>query len=782
MTVETNIFPITGLEGLSARYSVFKTIGLSPDMPDYFQNLQTLIDRLSRILRAPVTNINRNGVAFVVIPTDAGDPPLVKLVGTAVRLEVTGETLDIDFTNRCDALDPIRQRFLQFTIQAPLRDRNALWQPKTGQAFFNKRPEGTEDNLNIHGGASLRVVPIADGNWGLCIDIKTKFVRRNPLSANIDRAAFNKLKGRTLVYQFGHIWYEVKLQGLPEYDISEPLIRDGADTLSLLDYVNRHSQKPVPERVARLDPNGAAIYYTTSDVNPKTAPAELCFLVEDTHGQQGARTQKHTILAPHIRRNKTKAFITTHLQDLRLGNVALSVSDQPILAHSTAFDIPEFEFGKGRSISTCGASGQSIALRNLGSTRQKMLSDPAAGFYSSTPFTRQYVVLPQSIDNGCGDELIKDLKREVNRLYPNGGGYDPEVIAYDDISVQRNFVGQAQAIKAAMEAARPLPGHALVMIHGVKRGPRKSDQVEAMVVKDFPNEFGLNASVIHTATALKSYVSVNRNGGPVYVADRRKEGRLRSYLRNVALSKVLLANGKTPFIVKTQLHADLVVGIDVKLNTAALSLVSGGGKITYGKTWGSRQKEQLTSEQLEGYLQELIGAEAKHFEKLPKHIVIHRDGRAFPGEIDGLSNACAKLAETGQIDQDFELTIVEIKKSGPVTLRLLNQDGMRTYNPRMGTFYALTDEEGFVCTTGDPFRRQGTTRPLHIMRASGAMPIEECLQDVFSLACLSWSRPEDCSRLPASIVLCDRILFEDAAEYDTDTLNFATITGNEAAS
>ena len=782
MTMETNIYPIEGLEDLSTQYTVFRMIGLSPDSPDYFQNLQILIDRLSRSLRSPVTTIRRDGASFIVIPTDAPEPPIMTLVRTAVRLDPTGETIDIDFTHRCAELDPVRQRFLQFAIQAPLRRRNALWQPKSGQAFFEKKPEKKFEKLDIFRGASIRVVPIQNSGWGVCVDIKTKFVHHNPLSANIDRSAFNKLKGRTLVYQFGHIWYEVKLQGLPDYNVSEELIIDGSAKVSLLQYLNKHCQKPVPERLSRLNPNGQPIYYSTTDANTKTAPAELCFLVEDTHGRQGARLQKHTILPPHIRRAKAVKFVNEHLHDLRLGNVTLSVNSNPETKISGSFEVPDFEFGNGKSVSVRRGNSNAIALRNLGYTRKGMLVDSNAGFYSKSLFTRQYLVVPQTIANACGDAFTDDLRHEVNKLYPNGGGYDPEIIVYDDLTARRSFVDQAKAIKTAMVSAKVLPGHALVMIHNIKKGPRKSDQVEAMIVKDFPIDFGLNASVIHTDTSLQSYVSVNRDGSPVYVQDGGKRNKLLSYLRNVALSKVILANGKIPFIVKTPLNADLIVGIDVKLNTAALSLVVDGGKVTFSKTWGSRQKERLTSEQLETYLQELVLSESENFSVLPKRIVVHRDGRAFPGEIEGLSKACIKLAEDGHLADDFELTIVEIKKSGPVNLRLLYLDGNRTNNPRVGTYYSLTNDEGFVCTTGEPFRRQGTTRPLHVIRAAGNMPIEQCMEDIFFLACLSWSRPEDCSRLPISIVLCDRVLFEDAADYDADSLNFSKALEGDAAS
>ena len=98
--------------------------------------------------------------------------------------------------------------------------------------------------------------------------------------------------------------------------------------------------------------------------------------------------------------------------------------------------------------------------------------------------------------------------------------------------------------------------------------------------------------------------------------------------------------------------------------------------------------------------------------------------------------------------------------------------GLDVENPMVGNWIPTSPDEGYVCTTGHPFRIPGTSNPLHIRRAAGDMPVEHCLSDVFSLSCLTWTRPEGATRLPISIKLCDRILFDEAAEYDQDAIEF----------
>ena len=51
------------------------------------------------------------------------------------------------------------------------------------------------------------------------------------------------------------------------------------------------------------------------------------------------------------------------------------------------------------------------------------------------------------------------------------------------------------------------------------------------------------------------------------------------------------------------------------------------------------------------------------------------------------------------------------------------------------------------------------------------MSLEQCLEDVFYLTCLSWTRPEDCTRYPITIKLNDVFLGAEAGLYDQEALN-----------
>jgi hypothetical protein len=122
---------------------------------------------------------------------------------------------------------------------------------------------------------------------------------------------------------------------------------------------------------------------------------------------------------------------------------------------------------------------------------------------------------------------------------------------------------------------------------------------------------------------------------------------------------------------------------------------------------------------------------------------------------------------------DAEVTLLEIPKSAPAPLRLfaisIQANGRRYIdNPQVGNYYLLSDSNGFICTTGRAFPHRGTTKPLHVIKKSGPLTFEHCLQDIFALSCLAWTRPEDCTRDPITIKLNDRWLGEDGTNVEEE--------------
>jgi argonaute-like protein implicated in RNA metabolism and viral defense len=249
------------------------------------------------------------------------------------------------------------------------------------------------------------------------------------------------------------------------------------------------------------------------------------------------------------------------------------------------------------------------------------------------------------------------------------------------------------------------------------------------------------------------------------------------YVRNVALTKVMLTNEKWPFVLHTPLHADLNIGIDVTNFTAGFTIIgkSGGDIRTHCET--SNQKEKLSRNKVKTILASVLRTEKALGRKDITTIVIHRDGRLFPEEIKGVEQAIQELKNDGLFTEDTSVNFLEIPKTSPAPLRLfdiIRRPGNIDFieNPQIGSYHIVSNQEAYLCSTGKAFPRQGTTNPLHVSYKKGAIPFEHLLEDLYSLTCLPFTRPEDCTRYPLTVKLTDIRLREHARDYDEDTLKY----------
>ncbi len=364
----------------------------------------------------------------------------------------------------------------------------------------------------------------------------------------------------------------------------------------------------------------------------------------------------------------------------------------------------------------------------IGRTRAELLRDLGAGFYSRDRLDRQYLFLPQSVADSWGGEFLTDLKRVVDELYPQGGGYDPIVVPYNDRG-PKTFVDQGNAIRAAAEEHCKKDGFALVMIHHTSdRRHRQHDQLAAMVVREL-RKLDVYAAVNHSAMGRECYeLAHGRDGRPFNRVRNDKRGKFSGYLRNVALNKILLTNEKWPFVLSTPLHADVTVGIDVKQNTAGFTVVAGNGSLVRTRCHESRQKERLLADQVKKYFAEIIKEEAATGTPI-RHIVIHRDGRLWSSEREGLKRAFAELEKDGTIEPDATITMLEIWKTSRTSLRLFDvstSNGHRDFvtNPQVGCYHFAGGDDAYLCATGRAFSRNGTVQPLHLRYVEGSLDFE----------------------------------------------------------
>ncbi len=789
--VATNIFPITNLRELSSHYQLHCIKGLSPTHPEYYQNRQIIQKQLSYDLQNPVLVLERDGIPYLVVRSDMQyklPPRFVIATGKAVSFEQSFTSQKLDYIARSEQNDAICLRFLQFAIQGSIRQYHDLWQTQSGRPFYKKTPDSIGGDRQRYKGFAVRPMVTHDGGIGLCVDITSKTLSRYPLPKVLSPDEFHRWKGKNCIYHYGEDWYEIQISSLGERYSEHLLVLEDGTIISLQEFITQNADEPLPPELAQLSPDTSVVVYYNNRGQERAAPTLLCYPIYGTDDDQTGQQHQGTILRADNRYGQILDVAGQYLNKLRMGNTLIRLAPQPLINPSEyrVFQVPDLRFGNGTVLSVRRTEGaQQTSLNELGAKRLALLRDNTAGFYVSRPLDQQYHIVPISVYRSWGKTFVADLKREMKRQYPIDD-YEPQVLYYDD-SGKSTFVQQGRQLKKFIRGRKWKPGFAVIMIHPiVGKEAGQEDQLAALALRELRKQ-GVHGAVIHVTTGRDCYeYVVNKSVQASYVwpSDRFKRGQLVGYIRNIVLNKILLTNSIWPFILETPLHADVVIGLDVKGRTASLVVVSKrGASIRRSLPYESKQKEKLLDGQARRYFIEILREEIASLDpgETIRNIVVHRDGIAFDSEIKGIRAAIEALKEAGDLPNDATLTILEIAKSAIVSVRLFDitrQDKQddSIQNPEVGECYLVGKSDAYLCSTGRAFehrgKQTGTSQPLHVHYVEGGLDFIECLEDIYALTTLAWTRPEDCSRVPITIRLNDRFLQEEA-DYDNETLEFS---------
>jgi hypothetical protein len=770
-----NVFRVSGLESLSAPYRLADVIGLDPEQHDFHTSADRLTG-LSRTLGRPITFLHLSDGPVIVYP-DGTPIPTTRDLGTRiVSLRPRRDVVHIDFTKSSE-YDPIRLRIVRYLIEQHLTGQQTLWQPGRGQAFFERVPTFTERDTGLYVGTRVRPVVLPDGAIGICVDKTSRLLSVKSLPLNMSRETFDdRWKGQRCIYRLGDSWYEIRIEMLSRHDLSTHPIRQGNGHTTLYNWILDNVRKPVSAEIAALNRKGSVVVYRNQRGEERSAPAQLCFPVRDTEDVRRTRLSQATIPGTQDRFDWSAKFTARNLAGrIEIGSAGLSISALPETDAVRVIPVPDLKFGNSAVLSVQGTTNaRQVNLRELGRQRIELLSSPKAGLLITAPLARQYLVIPKTAHASFGAAYADDLRAAVCKLHPTGG-YEPELVVYDDTG-PRTFAVQARALGDLLAVQRK-PGYAVVMVHRCRTRDDSDDPLAAFVLRRFFARADIVSSVVHYDTAARFYETHQQgDGARVYRVRADQRNRVSGYFRNVALNKILLTNQNWPFGLAQRLHADLTIGIDIKNNACCLLAVGEFGSRITSRVHVSKQKEKLNERQLQKYLQDLLIEESRRSPAGIRSVVLHRDGRAWSSEISGARRALEVLKAEKVLPEDCALTVLELHKRSSIPLRLFQpgsgENGASVQRPQIGTAWIASREEAFVCTTGAPFAHPGTPSPLQVFRAYGTLPIEMCAEDVFRLSTLAWSRPEDCSRYPVTLKLADRFLADEAAVYDEDALQF----------
>lgn len=790
---ETDIFPIENLGDLSANYVLFEIIGLN-ESEDYDTNIQYMVEGLSYALKHPVTSIHRDDKPFLVVRDEAEIVAKVPSEFTVKREELVylrkvTEPFSIDFSNYSSVRE-IVLRFLQFDIQTELNNLSTLWQPSSGDAFFNQDPYRTENGVAIFNGFFVRAVELPKGGLGFSLDVTKKYISEKPMKVNMTRRDFENLGQAKphFIYQYGNKKYEFKAEQFSDLTASEfkfPRLEDGV-MVNLLDDVRSKFGRSMPPEVAKLPDNASLLIYKTNTNQERRAIAGLCYQVFDTEDPRINRLHRQSILDPFFRRMFIRAAFQKYFKNIHFGSIKLKINPEPVKVIKEKFTSPDLLFGAETLLTIKPNTPDAIvvSMKDLGRTRKKLLTEK--GFYTVSTFQKQYFIVPQTVFDMYGnkDYFLSDLISQVNGMHPSEIGWNPDVIVYDNRNKKDSVAIGFEILKQVKETVKDKKGgYALVMLpSNVQRIKRQHDQLAALVVSECLSEHSLTAAIMHSETLEECFEYKKANGKNYYQVRRDLERKYKGYVFGVAINQVLLNNERWPYVLNSPLNADLTIGIDVKKQIAGFTFVDKHSKNIMTRFDKSNNRERLTSGQMVKILVPNIAMLKRNLGYPIERIVIHRDGRLFQREKDGIMQAIVALKDKGVLSASCSVSILEIPKHSMVPFRLFDvtapfdinkerQDNGKVLNPEIGSYVMINKREAFLCTTGREFSHQGTSIPLFIKYTYGEMDFNLLLQDLYHLSCLAYTKPDDCSRFPLTIKITDRRINTLGSEFDLESLD-----------
>ncbi len=769
-----NYFPITTPSRLNLPYRLVEVVDL-PRGAAFHANVEKLKKFISREYRTPAVRVKLQdgSTYFAVVPHPQKPIPerfeVSALQGIVVNLRlVEGEPLAVKWDGtRQDNL--IAESIAGFALGGNLWGHSNLWKGASPFKFYEKtNPSAstkleTTSTVTIHRGFSCRVRMLPGRGLHIALDVEHVYADTLTLAERIaNREDWHQWLMRYFIYEFGSQWYFIQLQTVANHSISEAKFEDAEakQITNVYDYTLAKHGKDTGSRVLKLQADDRALVYNYPHQSggQMYGAVSLARLRYRTYETEAGRQHKATILDPQERMQAIQSYISTYLSKAMIAGQSIGVSAEPASVSRKVFPIPAQRFGNNRILNAPTPEGG--AIQHYWRDRANLLKDKSVGVLTRTGITSHYILVPMSLamDEDLMDSVQEDLGNAVNQLSPVP--YNPKLVTWDDTRIS-NLPSLHKAIEDAKRSMTvSTPALALVILPTAP-SRRHSGQVRSHIKR-------VLSPHVRTKSIQASEMITRKQAAQT---DRKAEGIYRSYLFNTAL-KLLVTGGYWPWCLADELYYDLYIGIDVLNNFAAFTFVAAGGQVCRFYPTNSPQPEKLltepTAEVIEEHLSQLIPRIKSLIGRTPRHIVVHRDGRSYDTEQEGLKRGIQKLIDSRILEPDTKIGIVEIHKSTAESSRLVAKTKRGFVNPLVGSYHIFDEQWGIVSTTGFPGLRQGTAEPLTAKIVFGDLSIEQVLRDIYWLSILAWTKPDGLQSLPLTIKLADDWLEPIAANPDNN--------------
>src|SRR5712692_3253155 len=754
-----NRFELLNQAEITLDYRLLNVGGL-PQGPHYDKQINQLAKMVSYQTRRPVALVPTGSGHALALPADVAAPAREQpLTPHVAILSPSDDVYQLTLENVDESSAPIAISFIGYALRTPLMNSHDLWQ--SGRAYFERASLTALDHkaeVDVFPGFTWSIVLGRENRISLSLDATFSYVERRWLSEYPNPREAARF-GTRVLYHFGQSLYVVQIVGVTGQSISEQKFIAGGRGIAtdVFTYTRaKWANAPAPW-ISSLDPNSPAITYRNPGSEQERYGAlSLCKRALSTTDPRLKRLHRYSILDPAPRLRRIRDVVKLRFSSAHLNGQTLKFASEPEQIPRRVFPVPGLTFGRGARLEIGSGVAEDgvvrVPLANLGKARMELLLSPTAGPYVRTPFDAQYLLWPSNSPRAINEDFERRFVSTMRQL-SGQPAYNLKRILYDD-GGPRTLYRQVRAVTAALNENQIDRGYALVVL---PEGAAQ-DLHNFLKTKLWPNV------QLQCATAAKLVSYYDRSSGKCHAS---QEGKLRGFVRNCALGMMVL-NRKWAWTLTDPLHYEVYVGIDVLNQMAGLTFVYRHASNIFFRHAQCKHKERLTTAQLRELLTTHIREDAKHAVGPFRSLVIHRDGRSFESELQGLDLAAADLMRDGILTLDAVVGSIDIRKRSSEHTRIfMGPDSSRVTNPQIGTA-ELSGREGVICTTGLPFTFPGTASPLSAVIAHGNLNLEHALEDIFRLSQLTFTAPESCNRLPLTQKLTDDLLEPISSESDDE--------------
>jgi len=681
-----------------------------------------------------------------------------RLSPDVVRLKADGSVHEchLGTANRLDR--HVCLSFLQFGIRGRLWSEPELWSG-SASAFFPRKPlngGNLSREIDFYEGFHFHLRYL-DGRLFVGIKLAHKYVDAAWAVDRFRDGEFERMKMRFFLYHFGYQWYPVQLIEVMEKSIAEAefVLKDSGKAVNLFDYVvGKAGGKNPPPWIRNLDSKSRAVRYRNPGRTERLfAPLALLKLIHRTEDPGARELHRQSIREPEDRFSFGRQVIERYFQEQSFLGQPLVINPSAHVVHPRVFAVPPMEFGQGKILRvTPNGKDGGVSLGEVGRARMNLMTDRSAGVAVTSPLEPQCILVPQSLERAIGDDITKKIEAATRSFLQSS--YRLDTVLYDDRS-SRTLKHYVDSIVEGVGRANVKHGRGVLIL------PAKAHvDLHNYIKKALRDQ--LQFQCVDAAKVNSFYQTVLRNGGRSIEPIPSSLRRLGSYVNFVSLG-LLLVNRQWGWVLPEGMRYDAYISFDVLNGHAAFTFFYQGGRLCYSRSFDSGQPEKLLRAQVRNTVYEWLKADLKAAGTLGS-VVLQRDGRLFKGEWLGFEDAIKDLIKEGALPGNLVYGGIEIAKKFMSGLRLVHETEAGLKNPTIGTCFRTAEDEGIVCTTGEPFRIPGTASPVAVRLVQGGLDLDWVMEDVFRKSLLCWSSPTACMSLPVDLKLCDETLRAFAGE------------------